>query len=948
MPVPAVGAFPDLIERADELHALRGLVARAAGGESGGVTFVEAAAGLGKTRLLEAAAELARCARVGVLHARGGELEKSFPFGIAAQLFAPAVAALDREQRDPVLSGAAELALEIVDPAAAAATAPASSEDALYARLHGLYWVCAGLAAQAPLVLIVDDAHWADEPSLQWLLFMARRIRDLPVTLVVSARPGEWPQPLTLLRSERDALALHPRPLTRPGTRTVIDRRLGTACEDAFAHACHEATGGNPFLLLELLAAVREDRLPATAASAERIRALAPEGVARSVLVRLGRLPAEAAALACCVAVLGGEAELRHAAALAKIDLERALAAADALTAAGLFEAARPLRLVHPVIRAALYGELPAGERARLHRRAASVLADDGAPPTSICAHLLESEPAGDPWTTGVLAPAADRALAGGAPGTAVRYLRRALAEPPPPAERALLLARLALAESAVGNPTAADHVDRAIALVSDPRERAQLALDQSVAYLAAGRFGDGIRVLEQAIEDCRERDEELRWRLVAQVISFASFVPAHAAVAAHHLDRIPRDLTGESPGARAVLAALAVARARSAAPVEHVLELARRADVVGRFLDEQPHGSLLLQNAIWALAMADRPDPAQRAFGLLIDRARRTGSPTVFTLMSSWRSVVHRLKGSLPEAIADAQAAVDTGMTFGASLIAPTVYCTLAMSLIDAGQINAAERAVASVGVSEQIATEIFWPLLAGRGSLRLERGDLAAGVADLLAAQAVLARIGLENPVGTHFRSTAALALARLGRDEEAQALAAEELAVARRFGAAGTVGAALRAVGVLERSSTGIDMLRESVRVLEASPARQQHAHALADLGAALRREGKRREAQQILREALDLADRCGARPIAERARGELLITGARPRRARLNGVEALTASERRVAELAAGGHSNREIAQALFVSQATVTTHLTHCYQKLGISSRGELAGMLGVP
>jgi len=313
---------------------------------------------------------------------------------------------------------------------------------------------------------------------------------------------------------------------------------------------------------------------------------------------------------------------------------------------------------------------------------------------------------------------------------------------------------------------------------------------------------------------------------------------------------------------------------------------------------------------------------------------------------MSSWRSMVLRLSGSLPDAIADAQAAVDAGTAFGASLVAPTVYCVLAMSLIDAGDLAGAQRAVAGIEAGEQIPAEVFLPLLASRGRLRLAQGNLPAGVEDLLAAQAVLAHTRIDNPASMHFRSTAALALARLGRDEEARALAAEELAAARSFGAAGTVGTSLRAVGTLERSSSAIEVLREAVAVLEASPARLQHARTLTDLGAALRRDGKRREAQNVLREALDLADRCGATPVAKQARNELLIVGARPRRARLSGVEALTASERRIAELAADGLSNREIAQALFVSQPTVTTHLTHCYRKLGISSRRDLAGALG--
>jgi DNA-binding CsgD family transcriptional regulator len=593
-------------------------------------------------------------------------------------------------------------------------------------------------------------------------------------------------------------------------------------------------------------------------------------------------------------------------------------------------------------VRAALYAELSAGERARLHRRAAALLAQDDAEPSAVCAHLLESEPAGDPWTANTLVSAAERALAHGVPRTAVRYLRRALAEPP--VERSSVLARLAFAETAVGDAAAARHADQAMALVTDARRRAELASEQSVAYLASGRFDEGIRMLEQAIEECD--DEELRWRLEAQLISNAGFVPAHAGVAARYLARIPRDLPGDSPGARAVLAALAFEKMRACEPVEAVLALAGRADVDGRLLAEQPLGSLLLQNALFTLGLADRPATAERAFGELIERARRAGSPIVFTLMSLRRSSVRRLSGARPDAIADAQAAADAGLAFGASLIAPAVYCSLALTLLDAGELEGAQRAVTAIEVGEQIPAEVFLPLLAGRGCLRLAQGDLPGGVEDLLAAQAVLSHTGVANPAAMHFRSIAGLALIRLGREEEARDLVVQELDAARRFGAAGTVGPSLRALAALERSSSAIEIQREAVALLESSPARLQHARALADLGAAFRRDGKRREAQGVLREALDLADRCGARPVAEQALEELLITGARPRRARLSGAEALTASERRVAELAGDGLSNREIAQALFVSLPTVTTHLTHCYQKLGISSRAELRAALG--
>ena len=207
------------------------------------------------------------------------------------------------------------------------------------------------------------------------------------------------------------------------------------------------------------------------------------------------------------------------------------------------------------------------------------------------------------------------------------------------------------------------------------------------------------------------------------------------------------------------------------------------------------------------------------------------------------------------------------------------------------------------------------------------------------------LLAGLGVTSPVSTHCRCTAAVALAGTGRRAEAHQLLASELEAARRFGAHGTVGISLRAAGVIEGGSDGIQYLREAVGHLEQSPARLEHARALAELGGSLRRSGKRREAQQTLRLALDLADRCGGNAVAEQARSELLITGAKPRRARITGVEALTASERRVAQLAAQGLTNRQIAQALFVSLPTVVTHLSHCYQKLNIGSREQLTSAL---
>jgi DNA-binding CsgD family transcriptional regulator len=206
----------------------------------------------------------------------------------------------------------------------------------------------------------------------------------------------------------------------------------------------------------------------------------------------------------------------------------------------------------------------------------------------------------------------------------------------------------------------------------------------------------------------------------------------------------------------------------------------------------------------------------------------------------------------------------------------------------------------------------------------------------------------VGSRNPAFIAWRSPAALALFQLGEQDEARRLAAEELDLARTWGAPRAIGAALRAAGLMQGGERGLELLEAAVQVLTNSPAKLEHAKARTELGAALRRANRRVEARQHLREAVELATICGAASLAARGESELLATGARPRRVALSGVESLTPSERRVAELAAGGSTNRQIAQALFITQRTVEVHLTSIYRKLTISSRAQLAAALAEP
>jgi DNA-binding CsgD family transcriptional regulator len=234
--------------------------------------------------------------------------------------------------------------------------------------------------------------------------------------------------------------------------------------------------------------------------------------------------------------------------------------------------------------------------------------------------------------------------------------------------------------------------------------------------------------------------------------------------------------------------------------------------------------------------------------------------------------------------------------------------------------------------------------------GRLRLAQGRPAEALADFRTCAAMFSSKvwGTEmRDVGyLHARAGAALALLRLGERETAREIAEDELAEVRVFGTPRALGIALRVAGLTQGGERGLELLGESTATLRTSPARLELAHSLAELGAALRRAGRRASAREPLAEALDLAARCGARPVAARVREELNATGARPRRELRTGVEALTPSELRVARLAVEGHSNREIAHELYVTLKTVEGHLSRAYTKLGIDGRGQLSRTLG--
>jgi DNA-binding CsgD family transcriptional regulator len=937
MPIASAGLVDRELELARVAAALD-----AAGGGSGRLVVVDGPAGIGKTSLLEAACGHGRDAGLIVLAAVAGEFERELGFGVVRQLFEPSLQGLTARERRALLAGAAGLARPLLLPSTRS-DSTATLEPA--ALMHGLYWLAANLSDSRPLLVSVDDVQWCDQASLGWLLYLARRLNDLPILLILAVRSGEPREQGRTLAAladsdlgEQVALAT----LSEAASAHVVrEARVGGA-DAELCRACFEVTGGNPFLLRELVRAL--DAEPATGL-ARRVRGLTPRTVSRSVIVRLGRLPVEAGALARGLAVLGGRAELRELLAVAGVERAPGMLAMDALEREQI-ASGRPVRFVHPLVGAAIYGELPPATRSLEHARAARVLAATGADAGRIASHLLHTEPAGDEWVVGILRQAARDARRDGTPEVGVPWLARALDEPPTAEERALVLHELGAAELLAGSDGSETHLAEAVASASDPRARALAALDWGDALWATHRYVEAVAAFDRGIEAVGNSDSELAQRIEAHAAAAARLDLGTCGLVSGRLERFGHEPSA-TPAGRLIAGVLAIDRALAGDPVPEVVALVERMLEDGHL----PGGNVGAQIPLFAtnaLLWCDRFDDARRLLDEMIAAARAAGSVRGVLIALCWRGLAAHRCGELAEAASDLATAVELDAEHGSGGTAVT-HALLAEVLLDRGDVDGAVQVLAPVAPPDELPDYVGWNyVLHARGAIHAAQLNLPRAVDDFLACGIRQERWRAQNPSVIAWRSRAALAHMALGDQTRALELATEELRLARRFGAPRAIGMALRALALVERGERQIALLRDSVSVLEASPARLEHARALADLGGALRRWNERAAAREPLGEALELATRCGATPLAARARTELLATGARPRKPTLTGVDSLTPIERQAATMAAQGMSNPQIAQAVFISRKTVEKRLSEAYRKLGIRSREELAAALAPP
>ena len=932
-----------LLEREAELAELTGALNRAGEGE-GSLVMVEGFAGTGKTRLLECAVEEARDRDMQVLIARGAEVEAAFPFGAVLQLLARRVRDASGDERAQLLAGAAELATPLLERGGAP-----PGPEAAFSYQHGLYWLVANLAELRPVLVAVDDAHWADVPSLQFLLRLAHGLDELPVAAVVARRLGEEgdAEPWLDRLGESAATICALGPLSGAAVAAVVRHAYDSDAEEEFCGACADAAGGNPLYLRELLGALREREIPATGHSARYIDRIDPAGLRRSIGTRLERVGEHAMMLAEAASVVEQGLPLRLVARLADVEHDEATDAAHALAQAEILTSDDPLRFVHPVVRNAVYARVTGHRRAAMHRRAAELLRDEQAEPERIAAHIERADAREEEWAVDALQAAAASARERGAHPTAARWLRRALDEGGAAELRPVLTVQIGLARAAAGDLTALEDVRESAVAITDPSERSRYLIEANQFAFYTGHYSDAAALVRRALASLDDgKHEPLADAMAAALVGLVAVTDEtaegeEARVMARADQILASGGSPSTPAERLVLAAVAsLGFWRAAIPAARVQQLSR-ATLAGLPGDEI-RGPMYQPTVV--LYATDDYETADAALNLAVDAARRRGFQHLFTVASFTRAGGRYFAGRLAEATADAEAAMQ-GVRQGIVGFEPAIRGQLARCLLDRGDLDGAAQLLELEDLERWGAFAPFSFLHEARGLLALAVGRAEEARDAFMAAGALLERIGAHNPAVCAWRSGAALAEHGLGNAEAAQRLVSDELERARAFGAKRAIGVALRAQGIVLGGDEGGAALDEAVTVLDEAGARLEHARALLDRGALKRRGGRPRDARGDLKEALDRAIACDAAGLAERAREELLTAGGRPRRERVSGPAALTPQERRVATMASEGLSNPEIAQALFLTRKTIEAHMRGIFMKLDISSRGELPAAL---
>uniref|UniRef100_A0AAU3H2N2 AAA family ATPase n=1 Tax=Streptomyces sp. NBC_01401 TaxID=2903854 RepID=A0AAU3H2N2_9ACTN len=928
-------AFP-LVERERETAVLHDLVRRTAAGRTG-LVVIKGPGGIGRTALLRALAQAAQRRGLRVVEMAGARKR-------ILRLDSP-VAASDTTAAD----GHAFTRAGGSRAPAGQARVPFSSPDVAAPAPHDpllLYRQTVGSAtATRPTLLSIDDAHRADVESIRALVRLLRTRHDLPLLLALGWRDGEEPVAPVEWVPRPMLEALRPRPLTGPGIGTVVSRLTGSAVEAGFQADCLAATGGNPALVTGLVAGLRKLGRPLTSAGL----AAASEGdipvFGRRARRLLHEQPPVAVRAAQAVAVLGERTPTTTGAGLARVETTAFTRSLRRLEAVGLAQesAADAWSLAHRAVRNAVLTGTSPRTRADLHGRAARLLHDSGAPAAGIAEHLLESPAATrEPWARAVLREEARAAMLQGAAEHAVELLRSCVPHGHEDTCDPTLVMELGVAEGWVDADACIDHLTSVLDRLTDPGLRLTALSALVGALTRTGRMGRAAELL--AAQDTGSPSGRARLQQLEADMLVAATDNLDACTNLLETVSLRLDLTGATPAERALLAGRAfIAMSRT----ELLPQALAAADRVVQAATPITDSTVTLAAAAATLTYGDRPADAAHIYQQLLEGADTVPDRLRAGLLALDGEAAQRL-GRLDHALRSTAEAL--GSTPGAQV---THHQTLALAyrlhaLLDRGDVAAADALAGTVPPGTVDDAWQWSEFLGARGRLRLVQGDPGAAVTDLTECGRRQDLWQRTNPAASPWWYWAGHARLALGDRAEAGRLATRAVALAHAAGFPVALGTALELLASAGDEDERLQLFADAEAVLAHSGAALSLARARVARGRALLGAGHNGQARTVLRRGWEESQALGAHALHDEAHGLLLSAGARPWRAASRRSGELTRSEKQVAELAATGRTNLQIAEVLFVTRRTVEVHLTSVYRKLGLSGRKELRSALGRP
>ncbi|MFI2370335.1 ATP-binding protein [Streptomyces sp. NPDC018833] len=943
-----------LLERESEVHAIQhaldalcGDSVNGSGRRRGGVLVFAAGAGLGKTTLLAEARRRAGERGCTVLSARGGEQEKQVPFHVVRQLIQPAFAAMSEDEHREILGHW----YSIVAPAIGLTAPQAGAPDPQGVR-DGLDWVATRLSVRSTaVVLVLDDAHWADAESLAWLTAFAARAEELGMLIVVACRPDELPSEAAVLHTLASRHGARPHqlePLTPSAVARIVRDALGDGADDLFCRECWAITGGNPFEVVELTAKGRDRGLMPQQENIPQLRDLASAVKGSGLIERLEQFGPSTVRLAWAAAVLGTGISTRIAASVAALGEAQISEAIDQLHTARILTVLTTVKrdevveFFHPLIASAVYRSIPPGVRVAMHGMAAKAVIDAGLGAGAAARHMLEMHPEGDTWVVQQLRQAARENFSAGAPDAARRYLARALREPPDPEDRAQVLFELGSASLLHEPATTVNHLRAAL---EEPET--EQALREAVIYRLAqalahtGQLAQASELL--AVETRRTTSARAKLRMQAEQFKWNAVrvdeqdSPARSRLLAQFAKR----LTGRDLAERHILGMRAWDGAMRGESSATALKFAEQALAGGLSWTDQDFGFEVPVVVAITLMYCDQPGRAEELFNDGIAEFEERGwrgahLSFAYTLLG----YIRYRRGRLAEAEDFVRQGLGIANRVGHDIPAQWYAIgTLIETLIARGQIAEAQAFADSYDVGKDFPNAVVYPdPQAVWGKLLLARGMSEEAERQLAEAGQRLDSRGTRNPAWSPWQLDLALAQAK-HHPEKARATAQEAVERARAFGTASVIGHALRVQAATTDPAQAVGLLQEAVEHLEQSPAAYELAHALIDHGTALHALGDLERAAHQLYSGMETATACGAEALATRARCELASAGLRPRRRQVMEQETLSTAESAAARHAALGLDNAAIAAELGTGEDAVSKLLSSVFTKLGTDRVG---------